>query len=71
MNLQQLRFDRDQIFNQIQQISQEINGKNMVQMLAAYSTVNGLRQELIVLQKEILLTLSLTKSSSSKANNPD
>lgn len=60
MNLQQLRFDRDQISNQIQQINLQNSGKNMAQILAAYSTVNALRQQLIMLQKQILLSLSIS-----------
>lgn len=59
MNLQQLRFDRDQISNQIQQINLQNAGKNMAQILAAYSTVNRLRQQLILLQKQILLSLTI------------
>jgi hypothetical protein len=57
MNLQQLRLDRDQISNQIQQIQLQNSGKNMSQILAAYATINKLRQQLIILQKKILLGL--------------
>lgn len=59
MNLQQLRFDRDQISDQIQQINLQNAGKNIAQILAAYSTINNLRQQLIQIQKQILLSLSI------------
>lgn len=61
MNLQQLRLDRDQISNQIQQINLQNSGKTMAQILTAYATVNTLRQQLIVLQKQILLSLTIAE----------